>query len=163
MRQIRQLRKQKKMTQFELAQSARIGIASLQNIESGKANPSLETLEKLLSALGYQLAITKMSSKSFQWTDLGLPLMDEQTLAPPKSGPQLRQEIQNLRVQHLASLKDHRTKMAVAAFFSALKDHFPSIYSSLDLEFRTELEVHFFRNIPLKLRRISIAWLAENF
>ena len=48
---IRHLRKQKKMTQWELSENANLGINYIYNIENKNLNIKLETLEKIIIAL----------------------------------------------------------------------------------------------------------------
>ena len=48
---IRHLRKQKKMTQWELSEKANLGINYIYNIENKNLNIKLETLEKIIIAL----------------------------------------------------------------------------------------------------------------
>ena len=48
---IRYLRKQKKMTQWELSEKANLGINYIYNIENKNLNIKLETLEKIIIAL----------------------------------------------------------------------------------------------------------------
>lgn len=52
---IKQIRKNKNLTQEELSELINIEVPSLSNIERGKFAPSIETLQKLSSALGVQM------------------------------------------------------------------------------------------------------------
>ena len=54
---IRQLRKFRNMTQGQLAEAAGIRLATISDIESGKANFEINTLVKLASALRCSLDI----------------------------------------------------------------------------------------------------------
>ena len=49
--EIRRVRKEKKITQKELSEITGIPQASISNIEAGKMNPSLRTIERILQAL----------------------------------------------------------------------------------------------------------------
>lgn len=51
-RRLRQLRRQKDLTQEQLAEAAGISVDMLSNIERGVNAPSFETLEKLAKVLG---------------------------------------------------------------------------------------------------------------
>jgi len=55
--EIKKRRKYLKITQIDLAEITGIGRRSLQYIESGKMNPSIEQLEKILEALGLEISI----------------------------------------------------------------------------------------------------------
>lgn len=52
---IRELREKHKMTQVELAKLAGISNTYLSDIERGRVNPSLKTLDKLAKALGIKI------------------------------------------------------------------------------------------------------------
>ena len=53
---IKERRAQLKLSQQDLAEFAEIGIATVKDIERGKANPSLQTLQKLLNVLGLEMS-----------------------------------------------------------------------------------------------------------
>ena len=52
---IRELREKRKLTQIELAKLAGISNTYLSDIERGRVNPSLKTLDKLARALGIKI------------------------------------------------------------------------------------------------------------
>lgn len=45
------------LSQQDLAEFAEVGIATVKDIERGKGNPSLHTLQKLLKVLGLDMSI----------------------------------------------------------------------------------------------------------
>lgn len=51
-------RKEKKLTQKQLAQKTGLSQANISNIEKGASHPTIETLVKIADALGKQLVIT---------------------------------------------------------------------------------------------------------
>lgn len=53
--QIRERRKDLKINQAKLAQLSGIGLNSLSRLESGKGNPTLESLQKIAEVLGIEL------------------------------------------------------------------------------------------------------------
>ena len=55
--EIKKRRKYLGITQIDLAEITSISRRSLQYIESGKMNPSIEQLEKILEALGLEINI----------------------------------------------------------------------------------------------------------
>ena len=55
-RVIRQIRKEKKLTQEVLSGLAGIGRTHLVMIESGKKNANIETLEKIAAAMGIKMS-----------------------------------------------------------------------------------------------------------
>ena len=62
---ISERRKALGITQTELAEMAGVGIATVKDIERGKGNPSLKTLEQLCTVLGFEieLKIKRLSSE----------------------------------------------------------------------------------------------------
>lgn len=48
-------RKALKISQEDLAQMAEVGLATVKDIERGKANPSLATITRLLEVLGLEI------------------------------------------------------------------------------------------------------------
>ncbi|MCC8070512.1 MAG: helix-turn-helix domain-containing protein [Bacteroidales bacterium] len=55
---ISQRRRQLGISQLDLAQLAQVGISTVKDIERGKANPSIATLEKICVVLGYEISLT---------------------------------------------------------------------------------------------------------
>jgi transcriptional regulator with XRE-family HTH domain len=58
---IQQRRKELGITQQELADLTDVGINTLVAIERGQGNPSIGTLEKIVSAIGYDLMLVRRS------------------------------------------------------------------------------------------------------
>jgi len=56
---LRELREQSDLTQAQLAALSNVPQPELSRFESGKGNPTLATLAKISSALGYQLTLTR--------------------------------------------------------------------------------------------------------
>lgn len=54
---IKKRRTQLGLSQQDLAEFAEVGIATVKDIERGKGNPSLQTLQKLLRVLGLDISI----------------------------------------------------------------------------------------------------------
>ncbi|MBQ0019732.1 MAG: helix-turn-helix transcriptional regulator [Bacteroidales bacterium] len=46
------------LSQVDLAEMAGVGIATVKNIECGKANPSIRTIESIAEVLGLELSLT---------------------------------------------------------------------------------------------------------
>ena len=57
--QIKIARVEKEWTQDQLRMNTGISAATIGNIEAGKGNPKLKTVQKLIKCLGYELRITK--------------------------------------------------------------------------------------------------------
>lgn len=56
---IRELRIRNQMTQQELSDLSGVPFATINRLENGKANPTLKTLDKLLSVFGYEIRIVR--------------------------------------------------------------------------------------------------------
>jgi y4mF family transcriptional regulator len=56
-KQIKQRREMLKITQEALADLAGVGLRTLKQLESGKANPSFNTLQKIADVLGMELIL----------------------------------------------------------------------------------------------------------
>ena len=52
---IKERRSQLKISQSDLAEMANVSLATVKNIERGKGNPSLQTVEKILAVLGMEM------------------------------------------------------------------------------------------------------------
>lgn len=52
---IKERRAQLKISQIDLAEMAGISLATVKDIERGKGNPSLQTVEKILAVLGMEV------------------------------------------------------------------------------------------------------------
>lgn len=53
---MRRLREAKTMTQGDIFRATRIERAYISNLEAGKQNPTLETIEKIAQALGVEVS-----------------------------------------------------------------------------------------------------------
>ena len=52
---IKERRSQLRISQFDLAEMAGVSLATVKDIERGKGNPSIQTVEKILAVLGMEL------------------------------------------------------------------------------------------------------------
>ncbi len=68
-KELKNLRTAQGYTQHELAKKAGVSLPTIQNIEGGRANPSLSNIEKILGALNARLEI-KINLQSFDLLDL---------------------------------------------------------------------------------------------
>ena len=60
---IKTRRKALKISQEDLAQMAEVGLATVKDIERGKANPSLDTITRLLDVLGLEMTFVERETK----------------------------------------------------------------------------------------------------
>jgi transcriptional regulator with XRE-family HTH domain len=158
------------LTQVELAHASGVSLPSIQNLEAGKGNPSMQTLEPLLRALGMELEIRSQGADWAVLAELGLPLT-----APSRSrhAARARRDPETL-VRHLAlaaaelaepgeAPDRERKREAVEATLLAIQHHFPSFYEkrckrvpALRNVFPTEVTGRL-----IKLKRQALASVAE--
>ena len=62
--QIKERRKVLTISQETLAEISGVGLRTLKQFESGKGNPTLETLQKLCDALGFEIKLEVKSIES---------------------------------------------------------------------------------------------------
>ncbi|GEM_PF-2219887 len=135
---IRQKRKQKAMTQVELAYQTGISLPTIQNIEAGKANPSLKTIEALFDVLNVKLLLTKENEMEYDWlVELGVPL-------PQKRRAPLREDLiqygDRLLARFLMCKSQSQEYAAFAAYFSCLQDHYPDIFNQICRQQQAKVE-----------------------
>jgi len=128
---IRETRRLLGISQTALAVRAGVSLATLQNIEAGRANPSVSTLERLLAPLGLGLAVEPRQADWDALAAFGLPLtgsgagglrVDEESLL----GYLHRAA---LDLSRRPALPDGERKTeCLQALLLALRGHFPSHY-----------------------------------
>ena len=52
---LKERRSQLKISQYDLAEMANVSLATVKDIERGKGNPSIQTVEKILAVLGMEM------------------------------------------------------------------------------------------------------------
>lgn len=62
--QIKERREVLQLTQEALAELAGVGLRTLKEIESGKGNPTLDTIQKLMDVLGLELVLKVRKMKT---------------------------------------------------------------------------------------------------
>ncbi len=159
---LKRLRVDLGLTQMELATKSGISLPTIQNIESGKANPSLDILTKILNVLGLEI---KVSAPAFQVEKailLGVPLSSNQsnTLIKP-SRDMLFLEARKWAHYFRENIFSERESLAMTSFLCALKDYWPSIYSDIECPiFDKQIESSRNNGRLIKLRRMAIARLS---
>lgn len=156
---IKSRRETKGWSQSKLATESHCSLATIQNIEAGRANPEIETLESILSSLGQKIVITSKKIDLTFWPSLGLPLLEKEEVLVKPSKELLIEQLQLVEL-HLSQLKEERVCTAFISFLSGLKFHFPQVYSQLG----SSINQWFIKNETIycrpKLRRLSIEKLA---
>jgi transcriptional regulator with XRE-family HTH domain len=164
-KQIKESRTFLNLTQVELAQLAVVSLPTLQNIESGKSNPSLSIVLNLLEVLGLNL---KMDTHPIDWNLLsinGIPLLlnsdiklsSTESTIPNEFTRELRKALLLLK-QGLLNVKSREVE-AFIAYLWALRDHYISSYKKIvgeDIKLDSYINKNNINNL-IKLRRIAIA------
>jgi len=153
------------LTQGSLASASGVSLPTIQNLEAGKGNPSLQVLVPLLRSLGLEMELRHSPYDWDRLADLGAPLEERAKTAPsPRS---LTLLIQNMKLAAV-ELKSHpegrnRHQEALQALLIALRDHFPAVYAKHCASSRLLVAL---TQVPLngkiiKLRRQALARLVE--
>lgn len=158
-RNVKSQREAKGWSQSKLAIESHCSLATIQNIEAGRANPEIETLERVLSSLGQKIMILSRNIDFTFWPSLGLPLLDNEDVFVKPSKELLMEQMQLVEL-HLNQLKEERVCTAFASFLSGLKVHFPQVYSQLGGNIKQWLVKNEVIYCRPKLRRLSIERLA---
>ena len=131
-RSVAQARRDLGLTQGELSGLARVSLATLQNVEAGRANPSVKTLQRILRVIGLEVEVRSAAPDWDMLADLGIPVLKT---AGPSVRPTPELLLYHLR-RVLARLgsetpaeTDGRKREAVQSTLLALKRHFPAFYA----------------------------------
>ena len=119
------------LTQAELSRLARVSLATLQNVEADRANPSLDLLSRILAHLGLQVEYAPRAADWDLLCSLGLPLMAEAPGSARPSGDLLVAQLRlaALELTQVEQCPDAPRKLeAVQALVAALKSHFPTFF-----------------------------------
>lgn len=160
------------LSQVELAQASGVSLPTIQNIESGKANPSLSTLGALLGALELEIAFYPKSADWDLLAECGAPLASSKMSAPShkRSGNRITGEIlvRTLTVtcrelSENPKLPDRdRKSEAVQALVFAVRSHFPTFFKK---RCSSKWIQSYLPEKPsgrlIKLKRVAAAKLAE--
>jgi transcriptional regulator with XRE-family HTH domain len=157
----KEIRKSLGLSQVELASLSGVSLPTIQNIEAGKANPSLDVLLKLLDALGLRLKIECPFFDVENAVALGVPLSLEGVKVKPTK-ELLLSEARKWVHLFKNDVFSERESLAVTSFLCAIKDHYPTFYSEISCQVFDEMISQLRRNGHLiKLRRIAISKLAK--
>lgn len=142
---MRDARRQQGLTQAELARRAGVSLPTVQNIEGGRANPSLSTLDGVLDALGLRLRVEPRPADWAALAACGAPL----TIIDPPASPHraagssagapyrptperllrsLRDAARELGTEPPDAEGHERKRKAVQVLLMALRDHFHDFF-----------------------------------
>ena len=126
--ELKQLRNEFKLSQVELAQESGVSLPTIQKIESGQANPTLDVMEKIFSVLGLQLQVHCPEVSIDRAIAFGVPLTGKKDPSVILNKNTLRMEVRKWIQQWTSGKFNEREEDALIAFFLALKNHFPDFY-----------------------------------
>ena len=130
--ELKQLRNEFKLSQVELAQESGVSLPTIQKIESGQANPTLEVMEKIFSVLGLHLQVHCPEVSIDRAIAFGVPLTGKKDPSVILNKNTLRMESRKWVQQWTSGKFNEREEDSLIAFFLALKNHFPDFYQSIE-------------------------------
>ena len=165
---IKEKRKAKGYTQMKLAILANVSLPTIQNLELGKGNPTLELLKKIGNPLNYSF---QYISQEPQWAILencGLPVYltsgkkeksTQVKITPLELASQLNLAIHACTQKHM----EERLKEAVAALSWAIQHYYPTYYSYCleSRETETLLEKYPLKGRILKLMKMASSGISH--
>ena len=151
------------LTQVEFAALSGISLPTIQNIEAGKANPSLDILQKALVALGMELKVVPPAFDVDVAILLGVPLVSNSVTRSFKPTKNLLKTESRKWVQCLKhNTLSERDTTALISFLCALKDYWPTFYKEINCSiFSESIEKMRKNGHMIKLRRIALANLSR--
>lgn len=162
---VRKTRRSIGMSQTELAVESGVSLATVQNLEADRANPSVATLGKILEPLALTLTALPSGADWSVLAAMGLPLRGR-TGGGPRDARSLRRHIQcaALEVSRDAGLPDRERKVeCLQALLLAIHRHYPSRFRAWFR--RSALIRDLLPKDPdgraIKLSRIALAPLSE--
>jgi transcriptional regulator with XRE-family HTH domain len=152
---LKQARQSARLSQGQLAAISGVSLATIQNIEAGRANPAWVTLSALLKSL--HLQVTFQSDLIEDLVTFGCPMMAVGPRTTIPSRQRLIETLRSLKMKHLRGCK--RETGAIHAWLCAIRDHYPSMWSEASPEIKKWTSLH---GPPrLKQRRLALAKLGE--
>jgi transcriptional regulator with XRE-family HTH domain len=160
LRSVAQARRSRGLSQSEVAHRSKTSLATIQNIEAGRANPELATLERIFRVLGLEL---NLKSAAWNWNplcSLGVPLLHsgKNKLRPDRE--LLKFTLGILSQESLAALTDSREISALKSWLRALKDHYPELWAQSASHLQNWIQEQDLTGAEIKLRRLALANLA---
>lgn len=161
-KEIAHARNRNGLTQVKLAARAKLSLATLQNLEAGKGNPELATLERLCEALGLSLQLQWKEPDWDRLASLGVPLLHSGKFHFRPDRHVLGEELRKLHPDILEKLgPDHRERGALVAWLRAIHDHFPTFWNENAPHLTQWLLEQKSATAEIKLRRIALSTLGQ--
>ncbi len=152
------------LTQAALAARAGVSLATVQNLEAGRANPAFETAGRILACLAMRLEPTQTPPDWAALAAHGLPIATQRRGTASRSPSSLRWLLEGA----LLASRDEanwgpRQAEALQALMLALAHGYPSLFAAWFL--RSPLARAWVPSCPsgrvIKLRRIALSVLGE--
>lgn len=163
---VRDSRKALGLSQVDLCRQAGVSLATVQNIETGKANPSLSTLERILEPLGLWFQVGCAGADWDALADHGLPLASGAAKQRRPTPGGLRRHLTRAVIEFESGGRPEdrgRRTEALGAMLLALRSAYPSIFQNWFG--RSEAVSRFVPSSPsgrvIKLKRIAERALSE--
>ena len=155
------------LSQTELSERATVSLPTIQNIEAGRANPSLSTVSAILAELGVRLTCIRENPDWDYLASLGLDCVAHRTTSVLGTESEFRRQL-HLGLQALVQEGSRmeawpRRRQSMAALLAALQQHFPGYYRAnfvkapLVAEFLIELP----NDLPVDVAASTLRRLAE--
>ncbi|MBI1860440.1 MAG: helix-turn-helix transcriptional regulator [Deltaproteobacteria bacterium] len=159
---LREARKERGLSQVQLAALSGVSLPTIQNIEANKTNPTLEILEKLAAPLGLAIRLESVTPGWDLLAACGVPILSrDKNSGYPSAESLIRQLL--LATRELSDEGETRKKEAIQATLLALRDYFPSFFSKylsrsplIQKQIPTDLSGR-----VIRLRRIAIENLSR--
>ena len=149
-------RKARGLSQSEVASRARTSLATIQNIEAGRANPSLETVERIFKILGLRLVIQDAPPAWDRLISLGVPLVANDSVSIRPDRELLRVELSKLSADSIDTITDTREKSALVSWLKALHDHYPLFWNRFAHHLDAWLKAQEFSAAEIKIGRAHV-------
>lgn len=163
---IRKTRGELGLSQTELALRSGVGLATVQNIEGNRGNPSLKTLDSIFKVLQIELKFERMG-EPVNWSvlaRLGCPILaksepalKDRSLASQSVTPTRSSLLEQLRFLASTHLRKREAR-AVASWLHAIRDHYPSVWQEIPTSLRAWAQN---QETSPKLRRIALSHLGD--
>ncbi len=161
---IRKRRKTHGLSQIELAVKSGVSLPTIQLLEAGKGNPTLEILKKLERALGFTLEVSEEEPDwaLLQKWILPVTVVEDQEISPEKPLPKkLLSQLWDA-VEALSQIEDERVAEGVVAALYAFHRYYPLLFSYFfDEVGANRIFTHYSKGRMIKLSRIAGAKMAE--
>jgi transcriptional regulator with XRE-family HTH domain len=158
------LRSQFGYSQVKLSHESQVSLPTIQNIEAGKANPTIDVLVRLTKVFGLSIKIEPQPFDIEKAIALGVPLASmSKTSSPPMVNSKiLKQEVKSWHHPLLANSLAEREEVAMVSFIIALKDHYASFYDEIKSPiFEQKIKEYGYCGKVIKLRRMALSNLSK--